>query len=53
MPHVDAYILRMALDREQLTDFAYREAELLGFLNKLQVGEFPFLIKAVPSLRPR
>ena len=53
IPHVDADLMRMTLDRKQLADFIEGETELLRLLDKFEVGYFPLLIKPIAALRPR
>src|SRR5258705_3481429 len=50
---MDADLIRVALNRKQLSDFVERESELLRLLYKLEVRYFVSLIEAVPALRSR
>ncbi len=53
IPNVLADLMRMTLDRKQLADLIEREPELLGRLDKFEIGNFPLLIKPIAALRPR
>jgi len=53
VPNVDTDFRRMTLDRKQLADFVERESEPLRLLDKLEIGNFPLLVKSIPALRPR
>ena len=56
IPHVDANLIRMALNRKQLTNLIQRKAELLRPLDKFQIGDLLLAIEPVSALgasRPR
>ena len=51
IPNVLADLMRMTLDRKQLTDFVERELELLSLLDKFEISNFPLLIEPITALR--
>ena len=53
IPDVNADLMRMTLDRKQLSNFVEREPELLRLLDKFEIGNFPPFIKSIAALSPR
>ena len=47
-----ARLVRMTLNREQLTDFVQREAESLSFLNELKIGNLMLAVEAIAATAP-
>src|SRR5258707_10734172 len=52
IPNVLADLMGMTLDRKQLADLIERKPELLGRLDKFEIGNFTLLIKPIAALRP-